>query len=35
MEVHNITPDLIEENQNNVETNFYKRLEELNSSENF
>lgn len=35
MEVHNITPDLIENKPKAVETNFYKRLEELNSSENF
>ena len=35
MEVHNITPDLIENKPLAIETNFYKRLEELNSSENF
>ncbi|MFY4820650.1 exonuclease domain-containing protein, partial [Aliarcobacter butzleri] len=31
MEVHNITPDLLENKPKAVETNFYKRLEELNS----
>ncbi len=35
MEVHNITPDLLENKPKAVDTNFYKRLEELNSSENF
>ena len=35
MEVHNITPDLIEGKPLAIDTNFYKRLEELNSSENF
>ena len=35
MEVHNITPDLIENKPLAIETNFYKRLEELNNSENF
>lgn len=35
MEVHNITPDLIEGKPLAIQTNFYKRLEELNSSENF
>ncbi|MCT7561576.1 3'-5' exonuclease [Aliarcobacter butzleri] len=35
MEVHNITPDLLENKPKAVETNFYKRLEELNSDENY
>lgn len=35
MEVHNITPNLIEGKPKATETNFYKRLEELNSNENF
>lgn len=35
MEVHNITPDLIEGKPLATETSFYKRLEELNSQENF
>jgi len=35
MEVHNITPDLIENKPKATETSFYKRLEELNSSENY
>ena len=35
MEVHNITPDLIEGKPLAIQTNFYKRVEELNSSENF
>ena len=35
MEVHNITPDLLVGKPKAVETNFYKRLEELNSQENF
>lgn len=35
MEVHNITPDLLENKPKAVETNFYKRLEELNSNENY
>lgn len=35
MEVHNITPDLLENKPNAVDTKFYKRLIELNSSENF
>ena len=35
MEVHNITPDLIENKPKATETSFYKRLEELNSNENF
>ncbi|MFV7790291.1 exonuclease domain-containing protein [Aliarcobacter lanthieri] len=35
MEVHNITPDLLENKPRAVDTNFYKRLEELNSSENY
>ncbi len=35
MEVHNITPNLIEGKPKASQTNFYKRLEQLNSSENF
>jgi len=35
MEVHNITPDLIKNKPKANQTNFYKKLEELNSSENF
>ncbi|RXK14407.1 DNA polymerase III subunit epsilon [Halarcobacter mediterraneus] len=35
MEVHNITPGLIEGKPKATETTFYKRLEELNSNENF
>lgn len=35
MEVHNITPNMIENKVKAVETSFYKRLEELNSSDNF
>lgn len=35
MEVHNITPDLLENKPKAIETNFYKRLEELNSNENY
>lgn len=35
MEVHNITPDLIENKPKASETNFYKKLEELNSTENY
>ncbi|MFA6741066.1 MAG: 3'-5' exonuclease [Arcobacteraceae bacterium] len=35
MEVHNITPDLLIGKPKAVETNFYKKLEELNSNENF
>ncbi|RXJ88372.1 DNA polymerase III subunit epsilon [Arcobacter sp. CECT 8983] len=35
MEVHNITPDLIKGKPKATETSFYKRLEELNSNENF
>lgn len=35
MEVHNITPNLIEGKPKANQTNFYKRLEQLNSSENF
>jgi len=35
MEVHNITPNLIEGKCKATETNFYNRLEELNSSENY
>lgn len=35
MEVHNITPDMIEGKPLATETTFYKRLEELNSNENY
>ncbi|QKF67110.1 DEDDh 3'-5' exonuclease domain family protein [Arcobacter venerupis] len=35
MEVHNITPDLLVGKPKAVETNFYKKLEELNSTENY
>lgn len=35
MEVHNITPDLLIGRPKATETTFYKRLEELNSNENF
>ena len=35
MEVHNITPDLLENKPKFIESNFYKRLNELNSSENY
>ena len=35
MEVHNITPDLLLGKPKATETNFYKKLEELNSNENF
>ncbi len=35
MEVHNITPDMIEGKPKAVETSFYKRINELNSPENF
>lgn len=35
MEVHNITPSMIENKPMAIETKFYKRLEELNSNENF
>jgi len=35
MEVHNITPDLIVGKPKATETAFYKRLEELNSQENY
>jgi DNA polymerase III alpha subunit (gram-positive type) len=35
MEVHNITPNLLLDKPKAVETTFYKRLEELNSSENY
>ena len=35
MEVHNITPDLLIGKPKAIETNFYKKLEELNSSENY
>ena len=32
MEVHNITPNLLENKPKAVDTKFYKRLQELNSS---
>ena len=35
MEVHNITPDLLENKPKFVDSNFYNRLNTLNSSENF
>ena len=35
MEVHNITPNLLVGKLKAIETNFYKKLEELNSNENF
>jgi DNA polymerase-3 subunit epsilon/exodeoxyribonuclease X len=35
MEVHNITPDLLENKPKFIHTNFYNRLNELNNSENF
>ena len=35
MEVHNITPNLIEGKPKAVETTFYKRLEELNNEQNY
>ena len=35
MEVHNITPDLLIGKPKAIETNFYKKLQELNSNENF
>lgn len=35
MEVHNITPDLLLDKPTATQTNFYKKLEELNSSENY
>ena len=35
MEVHNITPDLIEGKPKFIDSKFYNRLNELNSSENF
>ena len=35
MEVHNITPDLLIGKPKATETTFYKRLEELNASENY
>lgn len=35
MEVHNITPDLLNGKPKAIETNFYKKLEELNSNENY
>ncbi len=35
MEVHNITPNLLEGKPKATQTTFYKRLEELNSNENY
>jgi len=35
MEVHNITPDLLEGKSKATQTNFYKRLEQLNNKENY
>ena len=35
MEVHNITPDLLINKPKALETSFYKRLEELNTNENY
>jgi DNA polymerase-3 subunit epsilon/exodeoxyribonuclease X len=35
MEVHNITPDLIEGKPEATQTTFYEKLEELNTNENF
>ncbi len=35
MEVHNITPDMIEGKITATQTTFYKKLEELNTSENY
>lgn len=35
MEVHNITPDLLIGKPKAVETNFYQKLEELNTNKNF
>lgn len=35
MEVHNITPDLLENKPKFVDSNFYNRLNTLNNSENF
>ena len=35
MEVHNITPNIIEGKPKAIETSFYKRLEELNNPENY
>lgn len=35
MEVHNITPDLLEGKATFVETNFYKKLQELNNTSNY
>ena len=35
MEVHNITPDLLIGKPKAVETNFYQKLEELNTNQNF
>jgi DNA polymerase-3 subunit epsilon/exodeoxyribonuclease X len=35
MEVHNITPDMLVGKPKATETTFYKKLEELNTSENF
>jgi DNA polymerase III epsilon subunit-like protein len=35
MEVHNITPDIIQNRPSLIETEAYKRLQELNSSDNY
>jgi len=35
MEVHNITPDMIEDKPSCIETTSYKRLQELNTQENY
>lgn len=35
MEVHNITPDLLEGKPKAIDTTFYKKLQELNSAENY
>ena len=35
MEIHNITPDLLINKPKALETSFYKRLEELNTNENY
>ncbi|MEA1914077.1 MAG: 3'-5' exonuclease, partial [Campylobacterota bacterium] len=35
MEVHNITPDMIEAKESAVQTPFYQRLEQLNSDQNY
>lgn len=35
MEVHNIIPEMLENKPKAIETNFYKKIEELNSKENY